>query len=236
MNLSLDICVIIIIAFLAFVGYKKGLAQSAVTVVGMIIASMISMKMSRPIAEVIYFGGFDDTIRSKFKDASALMARSGKGTLTEKLLETLPSFVVKSLPGFDVSKSNLASAAANGEEAVEMLLRPIMISFISIIVASVLFFILAIAVRIIAKIISDRMDSIYFGSIDSILGGAVGILEGFIIVLVLAFILRISLPHIQKTPEMFSDKNIEESTIFKGIYDSPILSAFLPDTAESASK
>lgn len=236
MNLSLDILVIIIVAILAFVGYKKGLTQSLITVVGMILASMVSMTMSRPIAEVIYYGGFDDTIRSKFKDASALLARSGTGTLTDKLLETLPSFVVNSLPGFDISKQKMASAATSGAEAIEKLLRPIMISFISIIVASVLFFILALAVRVLARIISDRMDSFFFGSIDNTLGGVVGIIEGFVIVLVLSFILRISLPHMKKIPEMFSEDKIEQSTIFKGIYESPILLSFLPDTTESVNK
>lgn len=230
MSITLDILVIIIVAVFAFLGYKKGIARTVISIIGTVISSVLTMILSNPIAEAIYFGGFNKTIIDKVNDASALLKRSGTGTLMEKILETMPDFVSNSLPGFNISKADLSAAAANSPQKVEELLRPIVISFISLIVSIVLFVLISIIVKVVSKFIADRIDDWALGTVNKFLGAVVGIIEGFVLVLMIAFVLRIAVPHMKQVPNIISNDSISHSTVFKGVYDSPILTGFLSNT------
>ncbi len=229
MSTTLDILVIIVVAVFAYLGYKKGIIRTLVSAVGTFLVTILSMLLSNPIAKAIYFGGFDQTIIEKVKDASTLLKRSGSGSLMDKILETMPDYVVNALPYFNITHPQLSAAAANGPEKVEALLRPIVISFLSLIVSVVLFVILTIVVKVASKFIGDRLDDWSLGIIDSMLGGVIGLIEGFVIVLMVAFVLHIAAPHMEKVPKIISNDSISNSSVFKGVYDSPIIAAFLGD-------
>jgi len=230
MNATLDVLVIIIVAAFAYMGYKKGIIRTLLSVAGTFAASILSMILSTPIAQIIYLGGFQGTILEKVRDASALLKSSGKGTLMEKILETMPSYVTKSLKGFKISNDMLANAASKGPEKVEELLRPIVVSFISIIVSAVLFVIFFIVAKIIVKFISERIDDWSLGSVDALMGAVVGIMEGFVLTLMIAFIIRLAVPHMEKVPKIISNGSISHSTVFKGVYDSPLLTSLMAST------
>ena len=233
MNVALDVLVIIIVAVFAFFGYKKGLIKTVVSIAGTFVASILTMLLSNPIAESIYYGGFDDVIIEKVNDASALFKRSNTGSLMDKLLDTMPKFVVDSMPGFDVTRDKLAAAAIEGPKRVEELLRPIVISFISLIVSIVLFLLISIIIRIIVRVISSKIDNSHIDTINRVIGAVIGIIEGFVLILVIAFIIRIAVPHLKHVPDIISDQSISQSTIFKGIYDSPILTGVVESNTES---
>ena len=233
MNVALDVLVIIIVAVFALFGYKKGLIKTLVSIVGTFISSFLTMILANPIAEAIYFGEFDDVIIEKVNDASALFKTSGTGSLIENILDTMPKFVVNSMPGFKITQDKLASAANYGPEKVEELLRPIVISFISLIVSIVLFLLISVIIKLVTKLINSKIDNSYVGVINRVLGAVIGIIEGFVLILVIAFIIRIAVPHLKHVPEIISDESISQSTIFKGIYDSPILTGVVETNTES---
>lgn len=233
MSIALDVLVIIIVAVFAYFGFNKGLMKTVVSIVGTFIASILTMFLSNPIAEAIYFGGFDDVIVEKAYDASKLFQQSGEGQLIDKILQTMPKFVVNSLPGFSISQKSLASAASAGAEKVEELLRPIVISFISLIVSIILFVLISVIIKVISKFINERIDDSYIGTINRFFGAVIGIVEGFVLILVIAFVIRIAVPHLKQVPDIISNESISQSTIFKGVYDSPILTGIIASDTES---
>ncbi len=230
MNATLDVLVILVVAVFAYLGFKKGVIRTLLSVAGTFAASVLSMVLSTPIAQIIYLGGFQNSIIEKVKDASALFKTSGKGRLIDSILETMPSYVTKSLKGFNIDTNMLSSAASKGPEKVEELLRPIVVSFISIIVSAVLFVILFIIAKVLVKFIGERIDDWSLGFLDALMGAAVGIVEGFAMILMIAFVIRLSVPHMEKVPKIISDSSISHSSVFKGIYESPMLNSFLSAT------
>lgn len=233
MNIALDFLVIVIVAVFAFFGFKKGIMKTIVSIVGTFIASLLTMLLSNPIAEAIYYGLFDDVIVEKAYDASKLFKQSGEGQLIDKILQTMPKFVGNSLPGFGISQKSLSAAAAAGAEKVEELLRPIVISFISLIVSVILFILISVIIKFISRFINDRIDDSYIGTVNRFFGAVIGIIEGFVLILVIAFVIRIAVPHLKTVPDIISNESISQSTVFKGIYDSPILTGIIAADTQS---
>lgn len=233
MGTALDIIVIVIVAIFAFLGYRKGLAETGVSVAGTIISTILTMALSTPIAEAIYKGGFRMTILEKAQDATKLFKQSGQGNLGQSILKTMPKFIGNSFSGFGVSNDKFAEAAAKGPEQVEQFLAPIVISFISVFVSIGLFIVLFIVVRVLSKVIGNTIDVFGAGGVDSFLGAVVGIIEGFVVVVLIAFVVRISVPHIKEPPELFSDESISQSTVFRGVYDSSTLTQFIKSSTKS---
>lgn len=233
MSTALDILVIIIVAVLAFLGFKKGIAKTGVSIAGTVLASVLTMFLSNPIAEAIYRGGFRTTIIEKTEDATKLFKQSGKGSLIESILKTMPKFVNYSLSNFGISQKQLSSAASKSPEEVEKLIAPIVISFISVFVSIGLFILLSVIIKLVSKALCAAIDDSYLSTINRFFGGVVGIIEGFVIVIVAAFVIRITTPHLKEIPEIISDDSISQSTVFKGIYDSPILTDFIASNTKS---
>lgn len=233
MSTMLDVLVILLVAVFAILGFKKGIAKTAVSIVGTIIASVLSMFLSTPIAEAIYQGGFKTALTEKIENAMKLFMQSGQGSLVESIMKTMPKFVNNSLKSYGISTQQLNSAAGKGAAQVEQLIRPIIISFISVIVSIVLFVLLMVIIKLISKFIVNAIDDSALGGVNRFLGAVVGIIEGFVIVLVVAFIIRITIPHLKEVPEIISDESISQSTVFKGIYESPFLTQFVETSTSS---
>ena len=71
------------------------------------------------------------------------------------------------------------------------------------------------------------------GMLDSVAGGAVSIIEAFVILMVAAFVLRMATPHMAVVPKPISEKSISESTVFKGVYNSPIIIGLVSSVTDS---
>ena len=216
-----------------YLGFNKGVAKTAISIAGTIVSSILTMFLSGPIAEAIYKGGFKQRIIEKVTDASKLFAQSGEGSLIDKILATMPHFVNNSLGNFGLSKNKLADFAQQGPEQVEKALAPIIISFISVFVSIGLFLLISIIIKLICRVIAANVDDSYIGTANRFLGAVVGIIEAFVVVIVAAFIIRLTVPHLEKVPEIITDETISQSTVFKGIYDSPILTDFIGKNTKS---
>ncbi len=232
MDYLLDIIVVIIVVFFAVMGYKKGVLKTVISVVGTLLASLMSSVLSKPIAEAIYNGGFKSSIIGKANSAMKLAQQEGKSFL-DSFLESLPKFIQNSMPHFHVTNADLSSASQSGAAALERVIAPIVISFISIFVTIILFAVFMIVVKVVCAMIFSSMEDSALNFFDGILGGAIAIAEAFIIVLLAAFVLRIATPHMKKVPEFISDEAISNSTIFKGVYNSPILTGLVDAVTDS---
>ena len=96
-----------------------------------------------------------------------------------------------------------------------------------------MFLLISVIIKLVTKLINSKIDNSYVGVINRVLGAVIGIIEGFVLILVIAFIIRIAVPHLKHVPEIISDESISQSTIFKGIYDSPILTGVVETNTES---
>lgn len=233
MGLELDILVIIILAVFVVIGFRNGIARTVVSVVGTLIASALSMFLANPVAEGIYNGVIKTSLTEKIEDAMKMSSQTGSGNLIDNILNTMPDFVNRSLFNFGISTKEFSTAISHGASAIEELLSSIIISFISVFVSLFLFIILMVIIKLVSKMIVAAIDDSAIGTVNRFLGALIGLVEGFVVVIVIAFVIRIAVPHFEKTPKIISEESISQSTVFKGIYDSPMLAQFIADNTMS---
>ncbi len=232
MNSILDIAVVIIILIFAVMGYKKGLIKSLISFIGSIVASLMSMVLAKPIAEAIYNGSVKNAVISKIESAFKLVQQEG-GNFLDNLMDTMPDFVQNSVGNFGITSVDLASAANHGSAQIETTLAPVFISFITLITAIILFVVLSIIAKIVCTVVGQAMELFSLSFIDSVIGAGIGIVKGFILVLFLAFVLRISIPHMQNPPEFLSEQAISQNVVFKEIYNSSVVTTLVSAVTDS---
>ncbi len=229
----LDLFTIVIILIFVFIGFKKGVARTALSSASTLIAGIVSSTLSKPIAVSIYESSVKPSLVNKIDKAVKTAQQSGKNVPTSDIIKSLPNYVRNSLPSFDITNERLRDAIRDGSIAAEGLIRPIIVSFITCIVTVLLFLVLVIIARVAIKVICDKMDMVTKGIVDSFFGALIGLLEGFLIIIVIAFVMRIAIPHMNEVPELFTDESISDSYVFRGIYDSPILREVISNTTDS---
>lgn len=232
MSYFLDAFTVIIVVIFAALGYKKGVLKTFVSLGGSILASILSAILSKPIAAAIYNSIFKRTVISKSEEAMKYVLQHG-GSYVDEFLKSLPGFMSSSISKFGITPADISAQSEQGAVQVERTLAPVFISFISVITAIVLFIALMIAVKLICRMIYRALDGTTIGTFDSAAGAVVGILEGFIIVMLAAFVMRISVPHMQNVPTFMSDSAISQSIVYKGVYNSPIVTKLVSDVSDS---
>lgn len=68
MNWLIDIGALLIIALLAFIGYKQGLVKALIGLIGFVLALILSLSLSGPIAGLLYDNYISDTMKSSLTD------------------------------------------------------------------------------------------------------------------------------------------------------------------------
>lgn len=233
MGLELDIMVIIVLAVFVVIGFRKGIAKTVVSVVGTFVASLLSIALSNPIAEGIYNSVIKTSLIEKIEEAMKMSDQTGSGSLVDNILKTMPDFVNKSLFNFGISTKEISSAISHGASAVEEMLSSIIVSFISIFVSLCTFIILMVIIKLVGRIICSFIDDTAIGTVNRFFGALVGLLEGFAVVIVIAFLIRIAVPHFENTPNIISAESISQSTVFKGIYNSSLLTDYIENSTMS---
>ena len=68
MNWIIDIGALLIIAVLAFWGFKQGLVKALIGLVGFVLALMLSLSLSGPVSELVYDNFISDTVKDSVSD------------------------------------------------------------------------------------------------------------------------------------------------------------------------
>jgi len=233
MSIMLDLLCIITVAVFVIFGFHKGIIQTVISVIGTVISSVLSMVLADPVAEAIYNGGIKSALIQKMEESLKLSRQLSSGDPSGDILKSLPQFIKNSMPGFKVTSRGLSSALQQSPESAEKLLRPIIISFMSVFVSVFLFMIFMVIIKIVIKIFASSLGDSGFSIIDSFFGALIGLIEGFAVVILAVFIIRISIPHLEHVPEIISDETISESYVFEGIYDSPLMTGFVKGATKS---
>lgn len=232
MDHLLDIIVIaLVVAFAAF-GYHKGIIRSVISLISTLLSSLMSTVLSKPIAEAIYNGSVKPIVLSKSEDTIKLVHDKGLSFI-DSFTETMPEFIVNSLNGFGLTSLDIHSAAQFGAAQIERTVAPIVISFLSVITSVLLFFLLRLIAGTVQKLIDRALEEKHISFIDSFTGAVVGIAEAFIIVLLAAFVIRTAQPHLKNPPEFISEAAISKTVVFKGIYNSPIITGLVSSVTDS---
>jgi len=221
-----DILVIIVFLLCILIGYIRGFVRSVLRIAGGVLAFIIAVNISAPIADLAYHGFIKDSIQTTIVSSVSNVQNEGIVSSSEKLLENMPDIIVNALEtqGLgtpeaiaqllnDQTGKSVESLAAAVEQRV---VRPIAISLLRPLCMIICFILLLILVAILAAILDKIFKIPGLKQINSVLGAALGIVDGIIAVLLIVTIITLV------SSSVSSDSTLSRETVEKTIVVSSI--------------
>ena len=115
---------------------------------------------------------------------------------------------------------NNPSKEEGAKELTEIVVEPIILMLIKIILFILAFSLLMVAVRFISSVLSKSLNLVpLVGPLNTFLGGALGLVQGVIIIIIAVLIIKLLISLTNNQILVFNRQTIEETYIFKHIYD-----------------
>jgi len=171
----LDIIILAIVFIIVLLSARKGFVRTAIEVVGFVAAIVLAFTISQPLADITYEKIVEEPMISAAEDNAE--------NLTEKVWDALPGFVADNAETFGISKADvddtIGSNAQKGSEAAvkqvsATVVKPAATRLLSGIYCSILFIVLMIVVKLLAKVVNKLFSFSFIGTINKALGGVVG--------------------------------------------------------------
>jgi uncharacterized membrane protein required for colicin V production len=217
----LDAAVILVFVIFIFSGAKNGIAKSILSLVGSVVALLVTTYVSGIAADFVYSSFVKEKLRTSLASA---ISHSGP----ESIFEALPNFITNSLKIYGVTEERIYSSLGRGSPTVQAdiavnIVSPAVIGVINAVFTILIFIVLIFFIGGIVKNISGVFKMPVLKQIDGFFGAAFGILKAYIFVAVLAVLARLSLPILDLPFDCFSPSAVEASMIFRHFYDTDFI-------------
>lgn len=221
MNIILDVIIIAIIAICVFLSAKKGFARTIIELAGFVAAILIAINLSTPVANFVYDKMVSPSIEKTVVKVIDDSVNSTSAAVTDAIWEKLPGFVSNAAEKSGVSKDTLSSKLMGGSSSADIaqniadeVVAPVATTVIKYIATVLIFIILLIVVKFLARLLNSIFKKSLLGGANAILGGALGAVKGAIYAIL--FCLLVSLiTNITKDNFFITNEMIENSTVFK---------------------
>ena len=219
MSLILDLVIILIIALCVFIGIKRGAVKEIVSLIGIVVALILAITISKIGATFIYNRFVGEAIYNTVYKAVEDKVGVDISTTIEALPEEI--FQIGDAIGVDISEklesglkedTNLASSVA--EIVSESIAKPLVITIIQLVLFIILFVVFKVLIGWLGKILNIVAKLPVLGSANKLVGGIVGLLKGVIIASIVCYVVIIIL---KVQPDGFAGINqkiVEDTKIF----------------------
>ncbi len=218
MNIVIDLILVAIILLCIYISAKRGFVKVLIETVGFIAAIILAFTISSPLADITY----DKIIEPPMIEAASNAV--GENTETSAL-EALPGFIVNSF-GDEISvftekiDQNLSQGTETAvRTASQQVVKPIATKLLGLLFTAILFLLLLIAVKFLAKFLNGIFSFSIIGNLNRTLGGVIGIIRGIIFVLIFCTVISIIISFTGKPFLIFSQENIQNTVLFKFFTD-----------------
>ncbi len=200
MSFILDLIIVAIIAIAVIITAKKGFVKTVFRLVGLVLAVLLSLYLSSPIANFIYEKAVEPAI-SKTIQTTIIENTSEKViTVKEKIADALPAFVRNNIGEPEQIFDNTVFSSENNEQTAKNICDSIVktpaTAFIKTLVTIILIVILSIVAVWLAKLLNGIFSFSVIGKLNSTLGGVLGLVSGcayaMLFVVATAFIISLT--------------------------------------------
>lgn len=219
MSIILDLILVAIIIFFAFVSYKHGFVRTLVEVAGFIAAIILATSFGTVAAEKIY----DKAIEPKIITTTADFVDGTTQNAIDKCWDNLPKIVQNNADKLGITKDKISNnldsikggnALDNLNKAIDKTVRPPFIKVIGMICTLLFFLIFTFIVKILAKLINKVFSFSIIGKLNKTLGGIIGMVKGSIFAgvfcLIIGFLVSVTGGFL-----IFTNSAIEGTILFK---------------------
>lgn len=214
MGWILDLLVIAIVAYYAYISAKRGFVRTLIELVGFVAIFLIITKAGAPLSESLFKAAFRGPVLSKVQttlDESAVSS-------VEAVTEALPGFVVNGAAflGIDIDEAVVTddTTAALAEGITDNVIGPVITSLIYAIISLLLFGLGMYLVRILARAVNSLFKISFVGVVNRLLGAVLGLGKGLVVAFVICLVITVIVAFTQNGFLCFTKENIEQSMIF----------------------
>ena len=219
MSLILDLVIILIIALCVFIGIKRGAVKEIVSLIGIVVALILAITISKIGATFIYNRFVGEAIYNTVYKAVEDKVGEDISTTIDALPEEI--FQLGDAIGVDISEklesglkedTNLASSVA--EIVSESIAKPLVITIIQLVLFIILFVVFKVLIGWLGKILNIVSKLPVLGTANKLVGGIVGLLKAVIIASIVCYVVIIIL---KVQPDGFAGINqkiVEDTKIF----------------------
>lgn len=214
---TIDIVILSIFAVFAFFGFKHGMVRSLLFLLNSIVSWLFSVYVSKVLSQFVY---------AKFVEPSILEAFSGGKAVTAKaILDKIPEFLVKALPGFGITLgkithiiNSVSKEALPGE--ISRVLMPVITEILKSTFLGIILVLVLLLGRTVIKLILKMFKLKVLNYSDKIMGGILGLFKGYAVVLAILCMVKVLIPFGVVTDlQSYVDKTLPGSMIFSKIYN-----------------
>lgn len=218
-----DIILLTVVFISMIIGIRNGASKTIVSLIAVFLAATLAFALSKPLADVVFENFLRGPIESKVAD-SITETISNKGS---EFINPIGRMFLSGMDYFGNSGQSLQSSvdgmiAEKGQQAATAIVdmyKPVIVGFVSLILAIILFVIFAFIFKYLSKPMLRLFDFSLVKSTDKLLGGVLGIARGAVAIVALAMVLRLLAPVIPADTFFFGSKSVNESSIFTYIYN-----------------
>ncbi len=222
MSLILDAIIVLIILIFAILSAKKGFVRTLIEVVGFILAIVVALGLSSPIANGIY----DTTVQPIVAKTVESAMNEGSATANaavDAVWDKMPAFLTES-SFFGVTKENITSTitdevSANTGDVTNSIsnsfVKPLVTKLLSVLISVILVVVMLLIVKILAKYINKLFTFSLIGDINRTLGGILGVVKGAAVAVIFCLVISLILSFTKNGFLIFTYDAINSSYLFK---------------------
>ncbi len=244
MAFLIDLIVIAVIAIIALVSAKHGFIKVFVQAVGYILAGLLAVAISLPLANVTYdkvvekpivdsmVGVFDDFIQENKSTIEEQLNENNQESLGEEKTQEMIDDVLNKLPDFlpkkeikNVSTSvsgfaeNITTYMSEGAESMakaasQDIIKPLACKVLSLLYSVVMLSIFSVLINFAARILSSKIKLGRLEKYNRILGGAFGAVKGAIFVGLACVSISVIVNWTGLSVLFISPENLEKTFVF----------------------
>ncbi len=225
MWIILDIIVVLIVALYVYISAKKGFVRTVIELVGFFLAVYISFTASGLIAEGIFASFLEPSVSEVIEETIIASAGENSAEMAEDIWENIPDAFTTAAESFGVDKQMIhnliqnSTSSADTKSIAEIItlntVRPIAVPIIKTICGLIIFSVLMILVKILARLLGRAVNIPIVGKLNKLLGGTLGALKGVLVAYVLVVLITLIMGFTEEGFLIFTKENVEESGLFK---------------------
>lgn len=229
---------VLVVAFVLFVftDYKKGFLSAVGETIAVFLASVFASLLSTPLAGFIYNHAIAPNVVHEVQKLIPNDVITNEQA--DALFDQFPQFVQNALNSMGVSKETIVyTINQTGESvpnAVEALVKPYFLNFITVLLSVILFFVLMSVLFFVVKLLTKSINFMGLGIVNRLAGAVVGIVKAAFLFMIVALVLYLCMSLLPTDAATAIQKQIECTTIFKFFFNFNIPSVIISSLADIA--
>ncbi len=224
MGIILDLIVLVIVAVCVIISIKRGFVKTAIELIGFGLAIYIAFNFGPVLSNVTYDKVIRNSVSNTISKTITDTAAQTSAQVGEEVWEKLPGFVKNNSEKFGVSKEEMQSkinltdnldTMTFAQSITDSVVKPVATTAMNFIYGIILFILIALLTKILAKPINKLFSISFVGSINKFLGAIIGLGKGAVFALIFCAVISAVVVFTKSGFLIFTRENIEASTLFK---------------------